>query len=144
TEVWMTEQNTPAANEPGDEQQHDRGGQPRPGKGGKQRPQPGKGGQPEEEDENALRQRRLEKLEKLRAEGVHVYPERFDRTHTLAEAQQRPEGTRVRVAGRLVLMRDMGKLTFATLQDLDGRLQLSLTRDGLHADPEESKRLYQR
>lgn len=98
----------------------------------------------EEEDEDKLRKQRLEKLEKLRADGVHVYPERFDRTHSLAEAAKLPEGTKVRVAGRLVLMRDMGKLTFATLQDLHGKLQLSMTRDGLAADPEESKKLYQR
>lgn len=97
-----------------------------------------------EVDENELRSRRCEKLTKLRADGVHVYPERFDRTHTLAEAARLPEGTKVRVAGRLVLMRDMGKLTFATLQDLHGKLQLSMTRDGLAADPEESKKLYQR
>lgn len=109
----------------------------------KQRPEkPAPGG--EDEDEDKLRRQRLEKLEKLGADGVHVYPERFDRTHSLVEAAGLPEGTRVRVAGRLVLMRDMGKLTFATLQDLHGKLQLSMTRDGLAADPEESKRLYQR
>ncbi|MBX3471655.1 MAG: lysine--tRNA ligase [Planctomycetes bacterium] len=96
------------------------------------------------DDEGELRRRRLEKLERLRAEGVHPYPERFERTHTLAQASALAEGARVRVCGRLVLMRDMGKLTFATLQDLDGKLQVSLTRDGLAADPEESKRIYQR
>lgn len=143
----MTEHDAPATNDPGDRDPQ----QQRAGEGGK-RPDGGgglaggKAGQasPPEEDEDELRRRRLEKLEKLRADGVRVYPERFDRTHTLAAAQGLPEGTRVRVAGRLVLMRDMGKLTFATLQDLDGKLQVSLTRDGLDADPEQSKRLYQR
>ncbi len=92
-----------------------------------------------------LRQVRLDKLQRLVEQGVHPHPERFERTHRLGEAAALPEGTRgVRVCGRVVLMRDMGKLTFATLQDLDGRVQVALTRDGLDPDPERSRALYQR
>ncbi len=93
---------------------------------------------------NEYRQVRLEKLESLRAEGVPVWPERFERSHTLAEAARLELGERVRVAGRLVAKRTMGKLTFAKLQDLGGALQISLGRDELASDPEQSKRLYKR
>ncbi|MCO5166863.1 MAG: lysine--tRNA ligase [Planctomycetes bacterium] len=141
-EGTMIEETTTPADDDATRAPDAQGGRPSGGKQGKA----GGGPRPPapEEDEGELRRVRLEKLERLKAEGVHPYPERFERTHTLAEASALAEGTRVRVCGRMVLMRDMGKLTFATLQDLDGKLQLSLTRDGLAADPEESKRLYQR
>ncbi|HEU0051607.1 MAG TPA: amino acid--tRNA ligase-related protein, partial [Longimicrobium sp.] len=91
-----------------------------------------------------LRQTRLEKRERLEAAGVRAHPERFDRTHTLRAAMDLPEGEQVRVAGRVVQVRRMGKLTFATLQDMDGHLQVALFRDELSADAEESRRLYER
>ncbi len=94
---------------------------------------------------NEYRQVRLEKLERLRADGVHVWPERFERTHTLAEAAQLAEGTTgVRLAGRLVAKRTMGKLTFAKLQDFGGALQISLSRGELAEDEEQSRALYKR
>mgnify|MGYP001326758962 CR=1 FL=1 len=94
--------------------------------------------------EEDYRQRRLEKRRALEAQGVHAHPERFDRTHTLAEAAALPEGTPVRVAGRIVNHRIKGGRTFTVLQDLSGSLQVSATRDGLDPDPERSKALYQR
>lgn len=91
-----------------------------------------------------LRQTRLEKRERLEREGVDVHPDRFERTHTLREAMELEEGTTgVRTAGRVMQVRRMGKLTFATLQDLEGRLQIALFRDELDEDPEESRRRYQ-
>jgi len=78
------------------------------------------------------RQRRLAKLESLRAGGVEPYPVRFDRTHTAAELHEVWDGLApgeetddvVRVAGRLLLIRRQGKLTFATLRDGTGTVQL--------------------
>ena len=92
-----------------------------------------------------LRDERLEKLRRLREDGVAAYPERFETTHTIAAARELEVGTAgVRVAGRLVLKRVMGKLTFATLQSNGGRIQISLTRDELAEDVEASKALYKR
>jgi lysyl-tRNA synthetase class 2 len=77
-----------------------------------------------------LRQIRIDKQERLRAEGVHVRPDRFDRTHTLGEAAALEEGAKdLRLAGRLVLVRTMGKLTFAHLRDVSGSLQISMRKD---------------
>jgi len=82
-----------------------------------------------------LRQVRLDKLAKIRERGLHAYPERFERSHSLAEASALPEGTTgVRVAGRLVAVRTFGKLTFAHLQDVHGRLQIALEKQNLDAD----------
>jgi lysyl-tRNA synthetase class 2 len=88
------------------------------------------------------RERRLAKLDALRAAGVDPYPVRFDRTHTSAEvlrhwgeleAGAETEDV-VRVAGRIVLMRAMGKLTFATLRDGAGTIQLLVSRGEVGED----------
>ena len=73
------------------------------------------------------RRARVDKLDRLRAAGIHPYPERFERTHTLKAARELPEGTEgVRICGRIVMMRVMGKLSFATLQDHTGRVQIAV------------------
>jgi lysyl-tRNA synthetase, class II len=80
----------------------------------------------------AIRAQRLAKVERLRADGLTAYPPRFDRDRTLAELRaeygQLEAGAEtddeVRVAGRLLLKREQGKLTFATIRDRDGEVQL--------------------
>ena len=82
------------------------------------------------------RARRLAKLEALRADGVDPYPVRFERDHTAAELHARYDGIEagsetgdvVRLAGRLLLIRRQGKLTFATLRDGTGTVQLFVSR----------------
>ena len=80
---------------------------------------------------NDQREVRLQKLERLKAEGVLPYAGRYPRTHTLEEARreaERAEGTKVRVAGRVMTSRAFGKLTFAHLQDASGRCQVWAAR----------------
>ena len=73
---------------------------------------------------------RREKLEKLKASGIHPYPERYDITHELRAARELPDGTAgVKVAGRITAIRRMGKLSFITVQDLKGKLQLCMKID---------------
>ena len=73
---------------------------------------------------------RREKLENLKAAGIHPYPERFEMTHELAVARELPDGAAgVSVAGRITAIRRMGKLSFITLQDLKGKLQLCMKID---------------
>jgi lysyl-tRNA synthetase class 2 len=75
---------------------------------------------------------RREKLQKLKDAGIHPYPERFEMTHELHEARELADGiSGVCVAGRIVTVRRMGKLSFVTIQDLKGRLQLCLKVDDL-------------
>ncbi len=79
---------------------------------------------------------RLAKLDALRKAGTEPYPYRFDRSATLAEVRAAhrdlPAGTetddRVTVAGRLLLIRRMGKLTFATMRDASSEIQLFASR----------------
>ncbi len=72
--------------------------------------------------------RRFAKVEKARAAGNDPYPVRFDRDRTIAELREAFDGLEpgaetevsVRVAGRLMLIRRQGKLTFGTLRDGTG------------------------
>ncbi len=75
---------------------------------------------------------RLSKLELLKEMGVNPWPERFEVTHTLAESAELADDTAgVRIAGRIVAIRKLGKLTFAHLQDIQGRMQFALKKDVL-------------
>ncbi|OGC82656.1 MAG: lysine--tRNA ligase [Candidatus Abawacabacteria bacterium RBG_16_42_10] len=79
---------------------------------------------------NDVRKVRLEKLAKIRELGVNPYPDRFERTHSLSDAKNLAIGTKnVKIAGRLMTTRGMGKLTFAHLQDFSGRLQVVLQKE---------------
>jgi lysyl-tRNA synthetase class 2 len=68
---------------------------------------------------------RREKLDRLRAAGVDPYPVGVPRTHTLADVHAaHPDlppdtrtGVRVGVTGRVIFMRNTGKLCFATLRE---------------------------
>ena len=97
----------------------------------------------EAQDERA---RRLAKVEAERARGRDPYPVRFDRTHTAAELHAAYDGIDagaetddvVRVAGRILLVRRQGKLTFATVRDRTGTMQLFVSQgvlgDERHAE----------
>ena len=83
--------------------------------------------------EQSLRDVRIEKRQLLEREGIQVHPDRFARTHTLRETMGLPAGTHVRAAGRVGQLRKFGKLTFATLEDFEGHIQIALLRDELDA-----------
>jgi lysyl-tRNA synthetase class 2 len=86
---------------------------------------------------------RKKKLKEFRKEGIQPFPERFERTHYLAQARAEGEqkGTReleaiiakpktdMHLAGRLMLVRPHGKLTFASLKDHTGKLQICFMKD---------------
>jgi lysyl-tRNA synthetase class 2 len=85
------------------------------------------------EDENQLVQIRLEKLQKLREQGLDPFAiERYPITHTLQAAHDQYaelEGQTVVVAGRIFSIRPMGRATFAHLMDSTGKLQIYLRAD---------------
>jgi lysyl-tRNA synthetase class 2 len=68
---------------------------------------------------------RLEKRQKLIEKGVDPYGGRYDVSESIATARANPTAERdVRLAGRLVSHRDMGKSMFADLKDSTARIQL--------------------
>jgi lysyl-tRNA synthetase, class II len=78
---------------------------------------------------------RMAKLARLRASGVDPYPVGFPRTTTIGALRDKypalgPEavtGERAGVTGRVILNRPSGKLTFATIRDGTGDLQIMLS-----------------
>ena len=87
---------------------------------------------------SSLEKVRLEKVERLRTQGVEPYPTVAERTHTSLEALRayegveaagEPGGVTATLVGRLRSMRPMGKITFAHIEDGHGRIQLFLRAD---------------
>jgi lysyl-tRNA synthetase class 2 len=67
------------------------------------------------------------KLDGLLKRGVNPYPYSFSRTHKAAQIKESYgalEGKQVSVAGRIMQVRSFGKLVFATLDDVSGRIQV--------------------
>lgn len=90
------------------------------------------------ETANVYEQERRQKQQKLRELGMDPYGQRTEHVKPLAEAKSlyRPEmghdgGPEVTVAGRVLLKRDMGKLSFLTLRDQTGDLQVALDKKRL-------------
>jgi lysyl-tRNA synthetase class 2 len=93
---------------------------------------------PPPQDENQIVAERRAKLAALRDQG-NPFPNDFLREHLAADLQraygamtkEELEGhaIRVAVAGRMMLKRVMGKASFATLQDMSGRIQAYLSND---------------
>lgn len=81
---------------------------------------------------DVLMEQRLQKLRRLREQGINPYPYRYERTHLSSDILGRFEelrGSPVRIAGRLMTMRVMGKASFAHLLDQSGKMQLYVRRD---------------
>ena len=78
-----------------------------------------------ETDGNEYREQRLEHMRRLRDLGIKPYGTAFERSGRLADVRAGyEEERRVRVAGRLMTVRNMGKSTFADLNDGSDRLQV--------------------
>ncbi|MBQ9182076.1 MAG: lysine--tRNA ligase [Bacilli bacterium] len=72
---------------------------------------------------------RREKIQSIK-EFTNPYPERFETNYDLKEAKNLEDGTtNVRVAGRIVFMRKMGKLSFINIRDVEGSIQVSIKID---------------
>ncbi|MDA0190184.1 MAG: lysine--tRNA ligase [Proteobacteria bacterium] len=97
---------------------------------------------PQHDDNHIIAERR-QKLAEWRQRGG-AFPNDFSRENTAAKLDElygekdaeTLEGmpVEVRVAGRMMLKRVMGKAAFATLQDLSGRIQIYVARDAVGED----------
>ena len=97
------------------------------------------------EDENKLVAERRAKLAALRATGSPAFPNDFRRDALanelllgyggLSDAALEASSVRVKVAGRMMLRRIMGKASFAKLQDSSGQIQIFVQREALGEQP---------
>ena len=99
--------------------------------------------------EDELYQQRLDRISQIEALGFQAYGQRFEFTHDipriLAEygdktAEQLEPHVPVRIAGRIMTIRRMGKAGFAHLQQNGQRLQIYVRKDAV---PEKDFELYQ-
>lgn len=84
------------------------------------------------EDINELMRLRREKLNTLREMDINPYPYAFDTSHTSGQIKQTfedLENKSVRIAGRIMSIRLMGKAAFFHLQDAADRIQVYIRRD---------------
>jgi lysyl-tRNA synthetase class 2 len=82
---------------------------------------------------------RQKKFEAIRELGIDPYGVRFDDAEPIASVLDRYEeipedgepSQSARAAGRLVLKRDMGKMTFATIRDSSGQMQIAIRKNAV-------------
>lgn len=82
-------------------------------------------------EQELVRRGKIEEIRKY----CNPYPERYEVTHSLLEASKLEDGTKnVSVAGRIVFMRKMGKLSFLRLRNIESDLQVSIKFDLVEED----------
>lgn len=98
-------------------------------------------------DENQIIAIRRAKLSAIRKKGI-AYPNNFKRDAFALDLQNRYQNfdketlelknIPVKVAGRMMLKREMGKASFATLQDVSGQIQLYINDQGIGVEAHEA------
>ena len=74
---------------------------------------------------------RLERLEQLRSLGINPYPSQAGDRMAIVEVKLKPENTRVKIAGRLVAKREMGKISFSHIKDASDKIQVAFSEKEL-------------
>ncbi|GAA1459371.1 bifunctional lysylphosphatidylglycerol synthetase/lysine--tRNA ligase LysX [Williamsia maris] len=69
---------------------------------------------------------RLDKLAAMSAAGIEAYPPARAPSHAVADALTETQGADVRIAGRVLRLRDFGKVVFADVRDWTGSAQVVL------------------
>jgi lysyl-tRNA synthetase class 2 len=103
------------------------------------------------QDENRLIAERRAKLKALREQGF-AFPNRFWRNHLAGELVEQHENTDrdsmdlnpvvVQVAGRLMLRRPMGKITFGQIRDMSGEIQIFIADNAPNKEVHEAFKHY--
>ncbi len=82
--------------------------------------------------EKQITENRIRKIKELKEQGIEPYPHKFEPKQKAQELQQKysklkkdsETKDKVKIAGRLMTKRDMGKISFATLQDSTEKIQV--------------------
>ena len=77
---------------------------------------------------------RLEKLDQLINNGINPYPVKFNSTHLsheIIENFSKYGGKSVVIAGRIMVIRKMGKASFFQVMDSSGKIQIFIRRDDI-------------
>ena len=77
---------------------------------------------------------RKEKLSRIKDSGVNPYPVTFypkDSTKVILSDYKSWKGKDVTIAGRIMALRKMGKVSFSQIMDSEGKIQIFISRDAL-------------
>ncbi len=80
---------------------------------------------------------REKKLKELKKEGINPYPYSYEKTELAKDLQEKykklekgeESNKNAKVSGRVMIIRNIGNLIFADLQDSSGKIQLQLQKD---------------
>ena len=72
---------------------------------------------------------RKEKIKNLKNSGNNPYADRYEVTHSLSDVREQELGSVVKVAGRIIGKRVMGKLAFVRIQNVFSSIQVSIGRN---------------
>ncbi len=87
-----------------------------------------------QQDINVLIKRRLEELQELKSKGFETFGYSFDIDSNSKDIKDNfidDEKRVVRIAGRLMTIRKMGKASFANIYDAQGKIQIYLRKDDI-------------
>ncbi|NLA33676.1 MAG: lysine--tRNA ligase [Tenericutes bacterium] len=77
-------------------------------------------------DQEQVRRNKISNIKR----NCNPYPDRYEINYNLKEIKDLNDGVNnVKVAGRIVLMRKMGKISFLTIRDIEGSAQISIKID---------------
>ncbi|AQX74390.1 lysine--tRNA ligase [Dehalococcoides mccartyi] len=90
--------------------------------------------------EEYLNAKKMEKLERIKSRGINPYPSTFHPSHTSAQAvallveietQENHLKEVLKLAGRIMTRRDMGKISFMDIRDGSGKMQIFFRQNDL-------------
>jgi lysyl-tRNA synthetase class 2 len=95
--------------------------------------------------EEKIIQDKINKLDNLKTLGINPYTYTYNQTHHAKELLEKysklkneeKTNDKVSVAGRILLIRRMGKVSFTNIQDKTGRIQLYIKEDDIGSKPYE-------
>jgi lysyl-tRNA synthetase, class II len=86
-------------------------------------------------EKKTIRDERVEMIQELVGQGINPFPDRFERTHKISQAVTMGEGEEtLRLCGRVIANRKMGKLAFTHIQDAEAKIQICFTTNELGKD----------
>ncbi|SKA07624.1 lysine--tRNA ligase [Selenihalanaerobacter shriftii] len=92
----------------------------------------------EEQDLNELMLERRRKLDELEEKGIPAYSDKYERSHTIDKVlngyEELGEEITIKLAGRLMAVREHGKASFADLSDMSGEIQLYAKQNEIGED----------
>jgi lysyl-tRNA synthetase class 2 len=88
----------------------------------------------QKDSKNSLREERINKLKNFKEKGIDPYPAGPFKKEDIEKVLAKKIGEKVKIAGRIMLFREMGKITFLHLKDETGKMQVVFNKNELKDD----------